>query len=295
MRITILSCVCMTGMLGCVAGQGSPDLENNDDVAEVAQDITGGSPYGKLVSYGGKCLDVLGNGTADRTTIQILGCNGGSNQNWSIPMGIAGPFGSQATGKVMDAPFTTDFSTTWLFGWWGGQNQNWSMPSIEVHGIGGQCLDVPFTSDGSIVWTFQCWGGSNQKWFYNRNTSELKTSDGRCLEYIQAQLHGPVLAGTCSGGTNQKWTTGPNGAFQSGGYCLDVTGGGTADRTPVQLYTCTGGAAQRFSIKGAIVGLQSGKCLQLHSTSSGIETFDHSVPELFGCNGSVQQQWEFQW
>lgn len=279
---------------GCVAGSGS-DPAGDDGVAEVAQDVTGGSPFGRLVSYGGRCLDVFGNGSADRTPIQIYGCNNGVNQGWSIPMGVAGPFGSQATGKVMDAPYTDDHSTTWLFGWWGGSNQYWSMPSIEVHGIGDNCLDVPYTSDGSVVWMFQCWGGSNQKWFYNRYTQELRTSDGRCLEYIQAQAHAPVLAGTCGGGANQKWSVAYSGEFQSGGYCLDVTGGGTANRTPLQLYPCTGGDPQRFKIKGPIVGLQSGKCLQLHTTSSGIDTYDHSQPELFPCNGSVQQQWEFQW
>jgi hypothetical protein len=104
-----------------------------------------------------------------------------------------------------------------------------------------------------------------------------------------------VLAGTCTGGATQKWSVGGNGSFASGGYCLDVPNGATADRTPLQLYSCNSGSPQRFSIKGAMVGLSSGKCLQLHSTSSGVENFDHSVPELFGCNGTVQQQWEFQW
>src|SRR5262245_27637947 len=128
---------CWVLVAGCVTAPS--DESDEDSVAQVEQDVAGGSPYGRIVSYGGKCLDVYGGGTADRTPIQSYGCNNGTNQGWSSPMGVAGPFGSQASGKVMDAPYTTDYSTTWLFTWWGGANQQWTMPSIEVHGV-GNCL-----------------------------------------------------------------------------------------------------------------------------------------------------------
>jgi hypothetical protein len=291
-NMALAVCFAVT-VVGC-GPEGSGPV-GDDGLSKLSQGIAGGSPDGRIRALGGRCLDVIGNGTANRTGIQIFSCNGGANQRWSIPMGVAGPFASQATGKVMDAPYDGDYSTTWLFSWWGGPNQYWSMPSVEVHGVGGNCMDVPYTSDGSIVWMYQCWGGANQRWFYDRTTGELKTSDGRCLEYIEARVHAPVLAGTCTGGANQRWGTGLHGVFSSGGYCLDVTGGGTANRTPLQLYTCLFNDAQRFSIKGPIVGMSSGKCLQLHSTSSGVENFDHSVPELFTCNGTAQQDWEFQW
>jgi hypothetical protein len=176
----------------------------------------------------------------------------------------------------------------------------WNMPSVEIHGIADKCLDVPYTSDGSIVWIFQCWGGSNQKWFYDTTSRQIRTSDGRCLEYSAFQQGAPVLAGTCSSySPNQRWSTGANGTFytqtQAGALCLDVTNGSTADRTPVQLWGCNGTAAQTYFLKGEIVGRQSGKCLQLPQTSSDVETWNGTEPELATCNGGANQIWEDHW
>ena len=49
-----------------------------------------------------------------------------------------------------------------------------------------------------------------------------------------------------------------------GSRCIDVAGGGTADRTPVQLFACNGTGAQKWIFRnGQIINPQSGKCLDV--------------------------------
>ena len=47
---------------------------------------------------------------------------------------------------------------------------------------------------------------------------------------------------------DQHWTHNPIGSRETMGRCLDINGGGTANNTQVQLYDCTGAAAQRFAL-----------------------------------------------
>ncbi|MET8116351.1 lectin [Streptomyces prasinus] len=73
------------------------------------------------------------------------------------------------------------------------------------------------------------------------------------------------------------------------GKCLDVAGGATADGTAVQLHTCNGTAAQRWTVSadGGVRAL--GKCLDV----SGASTADGARVQLYTCNGSTAQQWSY--
>ncbi|MGX4691888.1 RICIN domain-containing protein [Streptomyces sp. JNUCC 63] len=74
------------------------------------------------------------------------------------------------------------------------------------------------------------------------------------------------------------------------GKCLDVQGGKKDNGTPVQLYTCNGGAAQKWEIrKGALVNTNSGKCLDVKSGNSANGT----VIQIWTCNQSAAQNWEY--
>jgi hypothetical protein len=262
-----------------------------------AQPLTG-TTWGKLVGFGDRCLDIQGASTADRTPVQLWDCTGVNEQKWVInPQG--GPIWSRL-GTVLDSPFPSDdFSTTWSFDYWNGPNQQWAMTDMEILGIGGNCLDVPYTASGSIVWMFQCWGGTNQKWSFNPITEEITTSDGRCLQWARLGDGSPVVAVTCNQtATNQIWGTGPNGTLTAGfnsGYCLDVDNGGTADRTMVQLWSCSGSVDQTFSFMGEIESTESGKCLQVPGAGGAFDTGDGAQPDIFECNGAENQLWNFRW
>ncbi|MFJ5776407.1 lectin [Streptomyces sp. NPDC093094] len=72
-----------------------------------------------------------------------------------------------------------------------------------------------------------------------------------------------------------------------GGKCLDVDNAGTADGTKVQIWTCNGTGAQRWTLAddGTLKAL--GKCLDV----SGGATADGTRIQLWTCNGTGAQKW----
>ncbi len=76
-----------------------------------------------------------------------------------------------------------------------------------------------------------------------------------------------------------------------GGKCLDVLGGGTADRTPVQLFDCNLSSAQQWNFSnGRIINVRSGKCLDVDLFSDGPAV---TPARIFTCSDirSVGQLW----
>ncbi|MEU6850381.1 ricin-type beta-trefoil lectin domain protein [Actinacidiphila alni] len=71
----------------------------------------------------------------------------------------------------------------------------------------------------------------------------------------------------------------------NGAKCADVTGSGTADGTPVILYTCTGGANQRWTLSADHTVRSLGKCLTASGTTAG------SKAVLSGCSSATTQHW----
>ncbi|SDM98445.1 glycoside hydrolase family 16 protein [Streptomyces wuyuanensis] len=83
---------------------------------------------------------------------------------------------------------------------------------------------------------------------------------------------------------------GTTGALRGlAGKCLDVAGANTANGTSVQLHTCNGSAAQRWTVgtDGTIRAL--GKCLD--AASAG--TADGTRVQLWDCNGTGAQRWAY--
>ncbi|MGV9561994.1 RICIN domain-containing protein [Streptomyces sp. NPDC003480] len=74
------------------------------------------------------------------------------------------------------------------------------------------------------------------------------------------------------------------------GKCLDVQGGGKANGTPVQIYTCNASAAQQWQIFGsALFNVNAQKCLDVQSGNAANGT----KIQLWSCNNSPAQQWKF--
>ncbi|RKF25296.1 lectin [Micromonospora globbae] len=74
------------------------------------------------------------------------------------------------------------------------------------------------------------------------------------------------------------------------GKCLDVRGGGTADGTQIQIYTCNGTAAQTWSVTPNSTVRALGKCLDV----SGGGSADGTKIQLWTCNGTGAQNWSAQ-
>jgi hypothetical protein len=95
--------------------------------------------------------------------------------------------------------------------------------------------------------------------------------------------------------TNFTYTT--NGGVGGGGQtivgqdsnrCVDVSAGGTADGTRIQLWDCNGTGAQKWVRTGnTFVNPQSGKCLDV----TGIGTTNGTAIQLWSCLNNAAQQW----
>ncbi|GLW31491.1 ricin-type beta-trefoil lectin domain protein [Actinoplanes regularis] len=73
------------------------------------------------------------------------------------------------------------------------------------------------------------------------------------------------------------------------GKCVDVAGAATANGTAVQLYTCNGSAAQKWtrSADGTLRAL--GKCLDI----VGPSTADGTLAHLWDCHTGTSQKWTY--
>ncbi|HSZ30636.1 MAG TPA: RICIN domain-containing protein, partial [Pseudonocardiaceae bacterium] len=82
--------------------------------------------------------------------------------------------------------------------------------------------------------------------------------------------------------------TGP--VFGIYGKCVDVRGGSPAPQTPVQIFTCNGTPAQRWTVTPGATGdtLQAlGQCLDV----KGAGTANNTPVRIFTCNSTPAQVW----
>jgi alpha-galactosidase len=75
----------------------------------------------------------------------------------------------------------------------------------------------------------------------------------------------------------------------NGSKCVDDSGSGTADGTPVILYACTGNANQRWAIDADGTVRTLGKCLSAQNGGTAAGT----VVVLAGCTGAAGQVWQY--
>ena len=82
----------------------------------------------------------------------------------------------------------------------------------------------------------------------------------------------------------------PSGAITAGdnaGTCVDVNGGSAANGTHVQMYSCNGSAAQRWTMAANGTIQINGKCMDI----VGASTANGALIDEFTCNGGGNQQW----
>ncbi|MFT7835863.1 PQQ-dependent sugar dehydrogenase [Saccharothrix sp. BKS2] len=83
-------------------------------------------------------------------------------------------------------------------------------------------------------------------------------------------------------GTSAGTRTGP--VVSTSGKCVDVNAGSTADGAKVQLWTCNGGANQRWTVGGTTLRALD-RCLDAAGSADG------SLVRLWTCNGGGGQNW----
>ncbi len=124
------------------------------------------APSGPVTGLGGKCVDVTGANPADGTGLELWTCNGGTNQNWTIP----GDGTLRSLGKCMDVRggATTAGTAVQLYTCNGTPAQSWTYRSDHtlLNTKSGMCLDAAgaTSTDGTKLDIWPCGAASNQLW-----------------------------------------------------------------------------------------------------------------------------------
>ncbi|MEV0848022.1 RICIN domain-containing protein [Streptomyces sp. NPDC049954] len=76
--------------------------------------------------------------------------------------------------------------------------------------------------------------------------------------------------------------------LQKGDTCLDITGGGTANGSPVETWDRTGGTNQQWQVagNGALRNPASGRCLDV----PGSDTTNGKQLDIWDCDGGANQR-----
>ncbi|MEY9907258.1 alpha-L-fucosidase [Catenulispora sp. MAP12-49] len=123
------------------------------------------SAAGPITGYQGLCMDVRGASSADRTPVQLYGCNGTGAQQWTEP----GDGTVTALGKCLDvtAGGTANGTLVQLYSCNGTGAQQWQPrpDGTMLNPQSGRCLDdTAFGGAGTQLEIWDCNGGTNQKW-----------------------------------------------------------------------------------------------------------------------------------
>ncbi|GAA2647213.1 hypothetical protein GCM10010399_95270 [Dactylosporangium fulvum] len=146
------------------------------------------------------------------------------------------------------------------------------------YGSTGTVTNVAFRNpDGTVVTVVVNQTGASQAFTLRVGTQQISST-------LPAKTVGTYLWAGADSGT----PTGRTGQITGyGGKCVDVAGAATANGTKIQLYTCNGTTAQRWTIGADGTVRTLGKCLDVAAASSANGT----KVQLYDCNGTTAQQW----
>jgi len=255
---------------------------------------------------GGKCLNDVGNRSANGTQADIWTCNGSTAQQWTYvkdgTLRIHGkclvpPGSSPASGaKVVLATCTGNPVQRWWLTY--PRSISPSLGPVPVtlrNPASGMCLsDTGWsTTNGTRVVVGSCNGFKNQAWTPPAGPVSSQIP-GKCLDDSGNQTANgtKIDISSCNGTSGQQWTTGPDGTVRVHGKCLDVQQGGTASGTPVDLWSCNGTGGQQWQLVPggggvSLVNPQSGLCL----ADPGDATADGTALQIATCASATGQAW----
>ncbi|MEV4415751.1 glycoside hydrolase family 97 catalytic domain-containing protein [Catellatospora sp. NPDC049609] len=157
----------------------------------------------------------------------------------------------------------------------------------------GICADVPNNSqtNGTAVTLFDCHGGANQRWTVNP-AGQLVVYGTRCLTAAGTTDGSAVQINDCGTATTRQWTVGGDGSVvnAASGKCLDAYANGTANGTALIVWTCNGGANQKWhrnSTPASLKGVASARCVDVPNSNQANGT----RPALWDCHRATNQTW----
>jgi hypothetical protein len=225
------------------------------------------------VDIGNLCMDDAGNHTRNGTSIQIWGCNGNPQQNWTFqPDGNPGGAGTLTiNGKCADIQNrgTANGTKVQLYTCDSGANQQWLIDGSAgqlYNPVSRRCLTDPggSTTNGTQLEIDDCTNATSQAWILPASPVQSGVT-GTCMnDPNNATANGsPIVIWACKGYTSEQWTLEPDGTLRINGKCLDVAGQSKLDGALIQLNTCASAKSQLWSVGsgGELINQNSGRCL----------------------------------
>ena len=208
------------------AGRQAGVVSTNGTVDVLAKPLTGGARAVAVLNRGSSAQTV----STSLSSIGLPGCTVTAKDLWT---GTAA-----TTSGALSATIPAHGTAIWRLT--PGNGCPAAVPTGEVVGNGAKCMDVTGsgTADGTAVILYSCGGTANQAWTQPGDGS--MQSLGKCLTASGTTAGSPVVISTGAGNTAQHWTAHPDGTLTSdaSGLCLDVYGGGTANNTKLDTWTC---------------------------------------------------------
>jgi GH25 family lysozyme M1 (1,4-beta-N-acetylmuramidase) len=252
----------------------------------------GTGTVGSIRQYGGssKCVDDPSSKTANWTPIDLVTCNGKSNQAWTAVQ--------DGTIRVLGHCLTASGAGVYLYACNNTIAEQWRAGSFGslVSARYGTCLNGPSggVADGTKVTLATCQNTAsqvNQHW--SRPVAPIVAGvAARCLN-VAALPGQAVTFYTCGNYATEHWTLGPSGTLvaQSSGKCL--TEHATAGSALIQ-YSCVRGSANQLwtlvtasAIATELKNPQSGLCVTVPSTSSA----NGAALVLGSCSTALTSTW----
>jgi len=235
----------LSSKVGSLSPAGLTALGNTDLIA-VDQDTLG--KQAGVVSSNGS-TEILARPLANGDRAVAVLNRTGSAQTLTIPLATVGLNGCTAAAKDLWTGSTTSGVTSLTATVPSHGTAIWrltpsagctTVPTGQVTGNGAKCLDITGsgTADGTPIILYGCTGNTNQRW--TANSDGTYRSLGKCLTASGTTAGSAAVLSTCTGATGQRWTARADGTFANtaSGLCLDVYGGGTADLTKIDTWTC---------------------------------------------------------
>ncbi|WP_329372569.1 ricin-type beta-trefoil lectin domain protein [Streptomyces sp. NBC_00669] len=200
----------------------------------------------------GRCLDIVGNSTAQNAQVQLYDCNGVGGQKW-VQRADGSLFNPQS-GRCLDSPndATANGTRLQIHDCNGTDAQRFTVNGgAPVNAPGGKCVDIDGDDNGGNLSAAQLWD---------------------CQPYA----------------LDQHWVHAADGSLRTLGRCLDIDGNGTAQDTQVELYDCdgVGGQVWQQQSDGSLLNPQSGRCLDDPNGAGANGT----RLQIHDCNGTAAQK-----
>lgn len=228
--------------------------------------------------HSSKCVDVSGGSSDMKANVIMYACGSSDNQRFYLKPDTST---SDPDDYVLEAKHSrmcldlykgsSDEGTN-IQQWYctGGSPQSFKLVPLKVQvltstGTPAKCVDIQGSGTNLIQYT--CHGGANQAfefvWSWSKYFEIHHPDTSRCWDGEgNSTANGTNLAVYgCHGGDNQLfyrvWDTSTSDPYdfilkykRNADLCVDVHGGGNDNKANMNVWTCNGGAAQRFTLQG---------------------------------------------